>query len=80
MREESVPFEEENSPSGYSAQLWASKKTQGVANVRLMRRRYSDDENKMNDAAPVPTSSEMKYIMKSRRSYLDVHSNGEMNN
>ncbi|GFT62849.1 uncharacterized protein TNCV_1606751 [Trichonephila clavipes] len=39
----------------------------------------SDDENDMNNAAPVPTSSEMKHIMKTMRSYLDAHSNGEMN-
>ncbi|GFU75463.1 hypothetical protein TNCV_2861791 [Trichonephila clavipes] len=31
----------------------------------------SDDENEMNNAAPVPTSSEMRNIMKSMRSYLD---------
>ncbi|GFX15314.1 HTH_Tnp_Tc3_2 domain-containing protein [Trichonephila clavipes] len=40
----------------------------------------SDDENKMNNAAPVPTSSEMKNIMKRMPDYLDAHSNGEMNN
>ncbi|GFW63811.1 hypothetical protein TNCV_3744161 [Trichonephila clavipes] len=40
----------------------------------------SDDENEMNKAAPVPTSSEMRSVMKITRSYLDVHSNGEMNN
>ncbi|GFX29521.1 hypothetical protein TNCV_4775951 [Trichonephila clavipes] len=39
----------------------------------------SDDENDMNNAAPVPTSSEMKHIIKTMRSYLDTHSNGEMN-
>ncbi|GFY12966.1 hypothetical protein TNCV_665321 [Trichonephila clavipes] len=38
-----------------------------------------DDENEMNNAAPVPTSSEMRNIMKSMRNYLDAHSNGEMN-
>ncbi|GFV93913.1 hypothetical protein TNCV_1811681 [Trichonephila clavipes] len=37
-------------------------------------------EDKRNHAASVPTSSEMRNIMKSMRSYLDVHSNGEMNN
>ncbi|GFW82740.1 hypothetical protein TNCV_3493101 [Trichonephila clavipes] len=31
---------------------------------------------KMNKAAPVPTSSEMRNIMESVRSYLDEHSNG----
>ncbi|GFU76977.1 hypothetical protein TNCV_4521331 [Trichonephila clavipes] len=40
----------------------------------------SDDENEMNNAAPVPTSSEIKNIMESMRSYLDTHSNGEMKN
>ncbi|GFY15129.1 hypothetical protein TNCV_1569441 [Trichonephila clavipes] len=40
----------------------------------------SDDENEMNTAAPIPTSSEMMTIMKSMLSYLDTHSNGEMNN
>ncbi|GFW48549.1 uncharacterized protein TNCV_1111081 [Trichonephila clavipes] len=39
----------------------------------------SDDESGTNNAAPVPTSSEMRNIMKSMRSYLNVHSNGEMN-
>ncbi|GFT91218.1 uncharacterized protein TNCV_4044491 [Trichonephila clavipes] len=36
----------------------------------------SDDEK----AAPVSTSSEMRNIMKSMHSFLDAHSNGEMNN
>ncbi|GFX16156.1 hypothetical protein TNCV_4704121 [Trichonephila clavipes] len=40
----------------------------------------SDDENKMKNAAPVPTSSKMRNIMKYLRSYLDAHSSGEMNN
>ncbi|GFU96405.1 DDE-1 domain-containing protein [Trichonephila clavipes] len=40
----------------------------------------SGNENEMNKAAPVPTSSEMRNIVKSIRSYLDTHSNGEMNN
>ncbi|GFU89475.1 transposable element Tcb2 transposase [Trichonephila clavipes] len=40
----------------------------------------SDDENKMNNPASVPTSSEMSIIMKSMRSYLDARSSGEMNN
>ncbi|GFT29595.1 uncharacterized protein TNCV_4890481 [Trichonephila clavipes] len=40
----------------------------------------TDDENEMNKAAPAPTSSEMRKNMKSKRSYLDAHSNGEMNN
>ncbi|GFT46393.1 hypothetical protein TNCV_3127351 [Trichonephila clavipes] len=40
----------------------------------------SIDENEMNNAGPVPTLSEMRDIMKSRYSYLDVHSNDEVNN
>ncbi|GFX30035.1 hypothetical protein TNCV_2617461 [Trichonephila clavipes] len=39
-----------------------------------------DDENEMNNAAPVSTSSEIRNIMKIMHSYLDAHSNGEMNN
>ncbi|GFU44983.1 hypothetical protein TNCV_4234981 [Trichonephila clavipes] len=39
-----------------------------------------DDENERNTAAPVPTSSEMRNILKSTQSYLEAHSNGEMNN
>ncbi|GFU09488.1 hypothetical protein TNCV_958951 [Trichonephila clavipes] len=40
----------------------------------------SDEENEMNNAASVPISFEEKNITKSSRSYLDAHSNGEMNN
>ncbi|GFV21720.1 hypothetical protein TNCV_164511 [Trichonephila clavipes] len=36
----------------------------------------SDDENEMNNAAPVPMSFEMRNIKKSMRSYLDAHFNG----
>ncbi|GFU46995.1 hypothetical protein TNCV_813671 [Trichonephila clavipes] len=32
----------------------------------------SGDENEMNNAAPVPTSSEMRNVMKSMRNYLDA--------
>ncbi|GFX20185.1 uncharacterized protein TNCV_1437451 [Trichonephila clavipes] len=38
------------------------------------------NENEMKYTAPVPKWSEMRNIMKSMRSYLDSHSNGEMNN
>ncbi|GFV61125.1 hypothetical protein TNCV_2100001 [Trichonephila clavipes] len=37
------------------------------------------NENEMNNAAPVPTTSEMKNIMESRRSYLEAHFNSETN-
>ncbi|GFX50060.1 hypothetical protein TNCV_2375491 [Trichonephila clavipes] len=40
----------------------------------------SDDENEKNNADPVPISSEMRSVMRSKRSFLDAHSNGEMNN
>ncbi|GFT70900.1 hypothetical protein TNCV_2792271 [Trichonephila clavipes] len=43
------------------------------------RRIYSDDTNEINNAAPVPTSSEMRNIIKSMHSYLDANSSGEMN-
>ncbi|GFU28444.1 hypothetical protein TNCV_1938321 [Trichonephila clavipes] len=40
----------------------------------------SDDENEIDDAAPIPTSFEMRNVMKSLHSYLDAHSKGETNN
>ncbi|GFV29988.1 hypothetical protein TNCV_3100651 [Trichonephila clavipes] len=40
----------------------------------------SEDKNKLKNAAPTPTSSEMRNIIKSMCSYLAAHSNGEMNN
>ncbi|GFX05435.1 hypothetical protein TNCV_1007571 [Trichonephila clavipes] len=39
----------------------------------------SDDENEMNNIAPVPTSSKMRNNVKNMRRYLDAHSNGEKN-
>ncbi|GFW36612.1 hypothetical protein TNCV_1956121 [Trichonephila clavipes] len=39
----------------------------------------SGDENEMNNAAPVLTSSGLRNIMKSMHSYLDAYSNGKMN-
>ncbi|GFU21515.1 hypothetical protein TNCV_3827241 [Trichonephila clavipes] len=39
----------------------------------------SDDEDEMNYTAPVPTSSEMRPIIKTMHRYLDAHFNGEMN-
>ncbi|GFW92299.1 uncharacterized protein TNCV_3541851 [Trichonephila clavipes] len=38
-----------------------------------------DDENVMTNAAPVPTPSKMRNFTKIMRSYLDTHSNEEMN-
>ncbi|GFS73808.1 hypothetical protein TNCV_1458471 [Trichonephila clavipes] len=40
----------------------------------------SADENKKSNANRVPTSFEMKNLMKSMYSYLDAFPNGEMNN
>ncbi|GFV67974.1 hypothetical protein TNCV_1872561 [Trichonephila clavipes] len=40
----------------------------------------SDEENEMYTAAPVLMSSEMRNVTKTMHSYLDAHSNGEMNN
>ncbi|GFT00859.1 hypothetical protein TNCV_4053201 [Trichonephila clavipes] len=37
-----------------------------------------DDENEMNNAAPVSTSSGMRSIMRSIRSYLGAHSNNKV--
>ncbi|GFW33314.1 hypothetical protein TNCV_2859911 [Trichonephila clavipes] len=39
----------------------------------------SNDENEMHNAAPVPTSSEMRNIMQNMHSLKDSHSMGEMN-
>ncbi|GFS47311.1 hypothetical protein TNCV_4862711 [Trichonephila clavipes] len=40
----------------------------------------ADSDDGMDNAAPVPTTFQMRNVMKSMRSYLDAHSNGEMNN
>ncbi|GFT56487.1 hypothetical protein TNCV_2334461 [Trichonephila clavipes] len=40
----------------------------------------SEDENEMNNAVPIPTSSNMRNDRKSKCSCLYVHSNGGMNN
>ncbi|GFU80781.1 hypothetical protein TNCV_515081 [Trichonephila clavipes] len=40
----------------------------------------SDNENEMNNGASVPTSSEMRNIIKSIFNYLDAHCNLKMNN
>ncbi|GFV78312.1 hypothetical protein TNCV_94721 [Trichonephila clavipes] len=54
----------------------------GVAGVYVtpLTEADSGDENEMNNATPIPTSSEMKIIMKCMRSYLNAHFNGGMNN
>ncbi|GFS93251.1 uncharacterized protein TNCV_2125341 [Trichonephila clavipes] len=40
----------------------------------------SDDKNEVQKAAPIPTPFEKRNILKCMPSYLDAHSNGEMNN
>ncbi|GFT95996.1 hypothetical protein TNCV_312921 [Trichonephila clavipes] len=40
----------------------------------------SNHESEKNNATPVTPSSEMRNIRKCMRSYVDTHSNGEMNN
>ncbi|GFU57792.1 hypothetical protein TNCV_1281401 [Trichonephila clavipes] len=39
-----------------------------------------EGKNDKNNVTPVPTSFEMRNIMKTMRCYLDPHSNGKMNN
>ncbi|GFU59902.1 hypothetical protein TNCV_4726621 [Trichonephila clavipes] len=39
-----------------------------------------DDQNDTNNAAPGSSSSEMMNIIKTMHSYIDSHSNGEINN
>ncbi|GFW46298.1 hypothetical protein TNCV_1388001 [Trichonephila clavipes] len=45
-----------------------------------MRAADSVDGNEMNNETPVPTSSEIRNIVKRIRSYFDEHSNAQMNN
>ncbi|GFW32356.1 hypothetical protein TNCV_675151 [Trichonephila clavipes] len=40
----------------------------------------SVDEFQMNNSASVPTSAKMRNVMENMCSYLDAHSNGEMDN
>ncbi|GFW17969.1 hypothetical protein TNCV_4307881 [Trichonephila clavipes] len=40
----------------------------------------SNDENERNKAAPVPTLSQMRNIMKNIHGYLDAHFSGKMDN
>ncbi|GFX93692.1 SCAN domain-containing protein 3 [Trichonephila clavipes] len=50
-----------------------------VQSSKIIIHADSDDENEMNNATLVPSSSEMRNTIKSVRNYLDAHSNGEMN-
>ncbi|GFW91156.1 uncharacterized protein TNCV_1808771 [Trichonephila clavipes] len=62
-------------------QLWQTKTFGSLFNAQKnIIDSDSDDENEMNNAAPVPTSSEMKNVMNSIRSYLDAHTNVQLNN
>ncbi|GFU21819.1 uncharacterized protein TNCV_3283061 [Trichonephila clavipes] len=62
----------------YSPKFW--QRLFGVRSSKDIVDANSDDKIGVNNAAPVPTSSEMRNIMENMRSYLDAHSNGEMNN
>ncbi|GFV98299.1 histone-lysine N-methyltransferase SETMAR [Trichonephila clavipes] len=57
-----------------------TKFTDKRCRVGIMSCADSDDENEMNNAASVPTSSEMSNVLKSMRSYLEAHSNAKRNN
>ncbi|GFV12769.1 hypothetical protein TNCV_1367391 [Trichonephila clavipes] len=59
-----------------SSAVWLQK----AVTLKETTLNYSDEENEMNNAAPVLTSSEMRNIMKSMYSHLDAHFSGEMNN
>ncbi|GFW68006.1 hypothetical protein TNCV_1617671 [Trichonephila clavipes] len=61
-------------------QLWQTKKLWSLFKAQKNIDADSDDENELSNAASVLPSSEMRNVMKRMRSYLDAHSNGEMNN
>ncbi|GFV53653.1 hypothetical protein TNCV_1042601 [Trichonephila clavipes] len=62
------------------SQLWETDILELVQSSKNIIDADSDSENEMNNAAPAPTSFEMRNIKKSMFSYLDAHSNGEMKN
>ncbi|GFT99366.1 hypothetical protein TNCV_76821 [Trichonephila clavipes] len=51
----------------------------GLSELKNIIEANCGDENEVNTVAPVPTSSEVSNIMTSMSSYLDAHSNAEMN-
>ncbi|GFV10529.1 DDE-1 domain-containing protein [Trichonephila clavipes] len=51
-----------------------------VQSSKIIIDKDSNDEDEMDNATPVPTSSEMRNIMKSIHSYLEAYFNGERNN
>ncbi|GFW47872.1 hypothetical protein TNCV_2400591 [Trichonephila clavipes] len=59
-------------------QLWQTKAFWSLFKAKKNIDADSDDENETNNAAPVPTSSEMRNIMESMLNCLDAHSNGKM--
>ncbi|GFT15053.1 hypothetical protein TNCV_4316341 [Trichonephila clavipes] len=75
--EEFVPVDDDNVSTALimaeKGTFWILTKSKKIIDAD------SDDKNEMNNAAPVPTSSEMRNIMKRMRSYLDAHCNGEIN-
>ncbi|GFX98473.1 uncharacterized protein TNCV_4002421 [Trichonephila clavipes] len=69
-----VPVDDDNE---YIAQIMANKEIwQFDQSPKNIVDADSDDENKMNLAAPVPASSEIRYTI---NSYLDAYSKSELN-
>ncbi|GFW80932.1 hypothetical protein TNCV_3780111 [Trichonephila clavipes] len=70
----------------FRSPVWASKgeRPRPMSSFFLLKENIidadSDDENEMNDAVLVPTSSEIRNVMKNMLSYLSALSNGEMIN
>ncbi|GFT78093.1 hypothetical protein TNCV_2820871 [Trichonephila clavipes] len=78
LSEEFIPVDDDNVRT---APIMANKYTlEFVQSSKNIIDADSDDENEMKNAVPVPILSEMRNVMKSMRSYIDAHSNGEMNN
>ncbi|GFU93403.1 hypothetical protein TNCV_2727901 [Trichonephila clavipes] len=63
----------------YSPNYGRQRHFEVCSKVKNVIRADFGDENEMNYTIVVPTSSEMRNIMKSMRSYVDTYSNGEMN-
>ncbi|GFV85589.1 hypothetical protein TNCV_3774131 [Trichonephila clavipes] len=77
----SEKFSTVNDDNVYTVPIMADKDILGfLQSSKNINDADSDDENGINKATPFPTSSEMRNVMKSRRHYLDTHSNGEINN
>ncbi|GFX67498.1 hypothetical protein TNCV_3463871 [Trichonephila clavipes] len=71
-------FVAEDDDNVYTAPMMADKDIlEFVQSSKNIIDANSDDENEMNNAVPVPTSSGKRNTM---IHYLEAHSNGEMNN